>query len=205
MSREGDNMKPALLVDIKSLYGQAVLSGSKNGEAFLPKLLDAAKHQPQDVVVALDFGKLELVTASFFRTAFRAFRDYARNGASIYPMCANANEDTLEEIRHFADDVGDAFLFGSLDKGGAITEAFVVGRLEDKQAKTLSTLIELGEADAGQLYKEHPDPNVSSSAAWSNRLAALAAKGFLVERLEGRVKRYQTIHKNLSYGTKLRS
>ena len=172
-------MKPTLRIELKSLYGQSVLSGSKNGEAFLPKLLDAAKHQPADAAVALDFGKLELVTASFFRAAFRPFRDYARNGVGFYPLFANANRDTLDEIRHFAEDVGDAFLFGTLTKEGEIKETFVVGTLDDKQAKTLAALLRLGEADAGQLFKEYPDPDVSSSAAWSNRLAALAAKGFL--------------------------
>lgn len=197
-------MKPALRIDLRSLYGESVLAGSKNGEAFLPKLLDAAKHQAADAVVALDFGKLELVTASFFRTAFRAFRDYARNGAGVYPLFANANHDTLDEIRNFAEDVGDVFLFGALTRDGEIKDTFIVGNLDDKQSKALTALIKLGEADAGQLFKAYPEADVSSSAAWSNRLAALAAKGFLVERLEGRVKKYRTIHKGLTHGTKLR-
>lgn len=196
-------IKPDLTLSVASLYGQPSLAGSKNGEAFFPKLLSETAGRGA-TVVAFDFSGLELVTASFFRTAFRAFRDYARKTSGHYPLFVNANEQTLEEITPFAEDVGDVFIFAKLTKNGEIRGATLVGRLDEKQATTLNALAELGgEADAGTLLERFPENPSISAAAWSNRLAALAGKGLVLERLEGRIKKYRLITKDLRYGARV--
>lgn len=197
-------IKPDLAVPIASRYGQPMLAGSKNGEAFFPKLLSETAGRAAGSVVAFDFSGIELVTASFFRTAFRAFRDYARKIAELYPVFVNANEQTLEEITPFAEDVGDVFIFAKLTKNGEIQSAILVGRLDEKQARTLNALADLGgESDAGTLLERFPETPSISAAAWSNRLAALAGKGLVLERLEGRIKKYKLITKDLRYGARV--
>lgn len=197
-------MTPNLTVPIAPLYGQPTLAGSKNGEAFFPKLLAETAGRAAGTVVAFDFSDIELVTASFFRSAFRTFRDYARKTSGLYPLFVNANEQTLDEVTPFAEDVGDVFIFAKLPKKGEIQGATLVGRLDDKQARTLNALVELrGEGDAGTLLERFPETPAISAAAWSNRLAALAAKGLVIERLEGRTKKYKLITKGLRYGARV--
>jgi len=193
-------MKPTTSIDILALYGAAMLAGATSGQAFLPKLIDATKGAPRDALVALNFAKVDIVTASFFRSAFRAFRDYARSTALIYPVLTNVNAASREEISFFAEGSGDAFLLASLAKGGELGAPRVLGRLDPKQAHTLQAIAELGEADAGQLRAEYPENPPVSSAAWSNRLAVLAARGFIVETLVGKTKRFRPILKGLTYG-----
>ena len=193
-------MKPTAILEIRDLYGEALLAGSGSGQAFFSKLVDATKDLPRDAVIALNFTKVEVVTASFFRSAFRAFRDYARSTPMFFPVFANTNATTREEIAFFAEGSGDAFIFGTLTKAGDLKSSFVLGNLDAKQSKALKVLVELGEADAGQLRETYPEDPEVSSAAWSNRLAVLAAKGFAIERMVGRSKKYRPIIEELTYG-----
>lgn len=193
-------MKAEKLIEIADLYGQSTLAGAGNGQSFFTKLVDATKEVPTGSLVALDLRKVELVSASFFRAGFRAYRDFLRSSPMLYLVFSNSNAATLEEVRFFAESTGDAYVFGKLNRRSEITSPFVVGKLDDKQAKTLASLLKLKEADAGQLFEAFPEPTVASSAAWSNRLAALAAKGLVVERLEGRLKKCRPLFEDLSYG-----
>lgn len=193
-------MKPSLIINIRDLYGEPTLAGSINGASFFPKMLEATAHTPRNSVVALDLKRVSLVTASFFRTAFKAFRDHAHSMASIYPVIANANAAILEEATFFVESAGDALVFATLTKTERLVSPFVLGKLDAKQEKTLTALVELGEADARQLLENYPEKPPISSAAWSNRLASLAAKGIVVERLEGRIKKYRPIIEGITHG-----
>lgn len=194
-------MKPTAILEIRDLYGDTLLAGSASGKAFFSKLVEATQDLPRDAVIALNFSKIDVVTASFFREAFRAFRDYARSTPMIFPIFTNTNAATREEIAFFAEGSGDAFAFGTLTKAGDFKTSFILGKLDSKQSKALMVVVELGEADAGQLLKTYPEVPEVSSAAWSNRLAALAAKGFVIERLVGRTKKYRPITEELTYGS----
>ena len=193
-------MKPTAVLDIFTLYGGATLAGATSGQAFLSMLIDEATGVPRDALIALDFAKVDIVTASFFRSAFRAFRDYARSTAFIFPVLVNANAATREEIAFFAEGSGDSFLIAILGKSGELSSPFVLGRLDPKQAMALQAVVELGEADAGELRAAYTEDPPISSAAWSNRLAVLSAKGFVIERLVGRTKRFRPIIEGLSFG-----
>ena len=194
-------MKPTIVLDIRTLYGAATLAGATSGQAFFSKLVDAVNGVQRDALVALDFAKVDIVTASFFRSAFRAFRDYARSTAAIYPVLVNANVATKEEIHFFAEGSGDGFLLATLGKDGELTSAHILGRLDPKQSMALRALVELGEADAGELRTAYAEDPPISSAAWSSRLAVLLAKGFVTERLVGRTKRFRPILEGMTDGS----
>ena len=192
---------PLFIVDIHALYGGKTLAGTGAGKSFFAKLLEATGELNQGTIVGFDLRKTDLVTASFFRVSFKAFRDHARSSTGVYPVHICTNGPTLEEVKAYADDVRDAFIFGDLDDKHELRTPFIVGPLEEKQARTLMYLEDMGEADAATMYTRHPEvPPLTSSAAWSNRLASLANKGLVVERSEGRSKIYRPIAKGIRYG-----
>src|SRR5437879_573418 len=119
-------MKPSKVIDVANLYGDGTLAGAGNGQSFLGKLIDCIKGESAGSVIALDFAKVELVSASFFRAAFRPFRDFARSSAKLYLFFANANAATLEEVHFFAESTGDAYPFGKLNSAKVIRSSFVV-------------------------------------------------------------------------------
>ena len=194
-------MKPSTVLDIHSIFGQEILAGSGAGKVCLGKLIEATLTVPPESLIALDLRKTELVTASFFRTSFKAFRDYvAGNGRfGLIHLCKG--QSTIEEVTAYADDLGDAFLFGDINKQSEITDAFLIGKLDAKQKRTLIALSELGEADAATLFNKYPEqPALATSAAWSNRLASLASKCLVSERLEGRSKLYRPLVEGIRHG-----
>jgi hypothetical protein len=192
---------PFSIVDIHALYGGKTLAGTGAGKSFFAKLLEATGDLNQGTIVGFDLRKTDLVTASFFRVSFKAFRDHARSTTGVYPVHICTSGPTLEEVKAYADDVRDAFIFGDLDDRSELRAPFIIGPMEEKQARTLMYLEDLGEADAATMYTRYPEvPPLTSSAAWSNRLASLANKGLVVERSEGRSKIYRPIAKGIRYG-----
>lgn len=180
------------VISVAELYGDTTLAGASNGQAFLSKLISSTAATPPTTLLVLDFSRIEVVTASFFRSAIRAFRDYVRADRRLYLICANANHVIREEAAYFAREAGDAFLFAKF-KESNFSDVQLLGRLDEKQARAFNAVIRCAETDAVQLKQEFPDEDVKSSGAWSNRLAALSAKGLLLERIEGRVKKYRPI------------
>jgi hypothetical protein len=156
---------------------------------------------PEGSIVAIDFSKIELVTASFFRTSFKAFRDHCRSATNLYPVFVNSKSATLEEVQFLTDSSNDAFVFATLSPNGELSAPHVLGRLDAKQDFALASVVELGEADAGELLEKFPeDPQPKSSTTWSNRLSTLVDKGILMERLEGRIKKFRPVIKGLTHG-----
>lgn len=194
-------MNSPIVLDIHALYGSKTLAGTGAGKAFLPKLLEQSVSFPSQALVAVDFRKTDLVTASFFRSSFKAFRDHARGAADFFPVFICREKATLEEVTAYAEDVGDVFAFADLDGKNEFVRPFLIGKLEDKQERALRSLGEVGESDAASLFLKFPEtPPLSTSAAWSNRLAALSTKGLLAERTEGRSKFFKPIFKELRHG-----
>lgn len=201
VSHVNEVMKTTIVIDIHALYGSKTLAGTGAGKAFLPKLLEQSASFPSQALVAVDFRKTDLVTASFFRASFKAFRDHARGEADFFPVFICLEKSTLEEVAAYAEDVGDVFAFADLDGKNEFVRPFLVGRLDEKQDRALGLLAEMGESDAASLFLRFPEtPPLSTSAAWSNRLAALSAKGLVAERSEGRSKLFKPIFKELRHG-----
>lgn len=194
-------MKPDWIFDVAALYGAKTLAGTGAGKAFLPKLIEATASASQQALVAVDLRKTDLVTASFFRASFKALRDYGRNHADFLLVHICRDKASIEEVTAYAQDVADTFLFADLDGNGDVVRPFLVGVLEDKQKRTLKALAEIGEADAATLFQRFPEnPPLSTSAAWSNRLAALSQKGLVYERVDGRSKYYRPISTDIVHG-----
>jgi hypothetical protein len=188
--------KVMICLRIKDLTQDTVLSGKELGKAFLPKLIAAVPRDSVDLITA-DLGSIDVVTASFFREAFRAFRDYARNSLRCAVVFVNASDATVEEAEILALQMSDVFVFAALSNG-LLSAGRVVGHLEDKQALTLRLVTDLGEADARRV-REHSGHSTGQSV-WNNRLSALFTKGILVERIEGRAKIYRPIIKGIAFG-----
>lgn len=194
-------MKSDLILDVHAMYGAKTLAGTGAGKTFLPKLIEASASVAAQGVIAIDLRKTDLVTASFFRASFKAFRDYGRKHEDFFVVHICTDKASIEEVTAYAQDVGDAFLFADLDENANVVRPFLVGVLDQKQERTLNALAEIGEADAPTLFSSFPeDPPLSTSAAWSNRLAALSQKGLVRERIEGRSKFYWPILKGIQYG-----
>jgi len=194
-------MKPDIVLDIKELYGQPILAGAGNGKEFLSTLIGKLPNERRNILVALDLRRVDIVTASFFRTAFRALRDYARSMGIGSLVFMNSNITTKEEIELYADSTNDVFILATLDKQGEIETPRLAGRIDDKQTRALQALMEYGEAHAAELCLKMPEVPPVSPSAWNNRLTALAAKGIVVERTEGRLKKYRPIFGGIRYGT----
>jgi hypothetical protein len=194
-------MKPDLTLDMHALYGAKTLAGTGAGRALFPRLLEASAALPPQATLALDFRKTDLVTASFFRASFKTLRDHGRKNADFFVIHICLDRASIEEVAAYANDVADAFLFADLDQHGEFVRPFLVGALEEKQKRTLNALVEIGEADASTLFTRYPEePPLSTSAAWSNRLAALSQKGLVTERVEGRSKYYRPIFRDIRHG-----
>lgn len=183
-------------ISILDLSGSEVkvLSGAIPGRLFYAKLLQIIERQNQPQPLFLNFAGLDLVTSSFFREGILAFRDYCVNNRfNLYPIIANITQQSLDEL-DVALEVrgGDAIIVCRLE-GGEVIDAQVVGPLEEKQMLTLQAVLKEREADAASLLEKHKESEEIGITGWNNRLAALAAKGLLVEFKKGRGKLYRPV------------
>jgi hypothetical protein len=172
------------------------LAGAALGRFVFGKLVEVCKLPDKPEICFLDFEGIELATASFLRESILEFRDYARKTKSkLYPVVANASDDTIDEMYVLMADKGDAMISVILPSTGMITSCNVVGRLEDRQRQTLELVMQIEEAgkiaDTSLLYEMRPDDGVQT--LWNNRLAALVEKSLLLEFTDGRSKRFKSV------------
>jgi hypothetical protein len=114
----------------------------------------------------------------------------------IYPVVANADSDTLEELSHLLEMLSEALPACSLDDAGVVQDARVLGILESTQQRTFAAVIDAGSTTAAALANKFADDDVGVTA-WNNRLVSLAQKGLLIERSIGRAKTYEPVLKGL--------
>jgi hypothetical protein len=182
-------------LNMADLGRDAVLSGATNGRTVLAEMLKAtAKEPPAVTPVLLNFGMVEVATASFLRESVLAFRDAIRGRRSnFYPVVANPNVDVREELEDLLSRRG-GVLMACVTKDGAVVEAALIGELDPKQRLTFELVQQRRETDAGELMRDHADTErVKSPTAWNNRLANLASLGLVAEISQGRSKRYKPI------------
>jgi hypothetical protein len=65
--------------------------------------------------------------------------------------------------------------------------------LDEKQRVTLEAVVDAKEADAGTLQHRFRKSDEIGITGWNNRLAALVAKGLLIETQKGRGKLYRPV------------
>jgi len=190
-----------MIAKIEEVAGGASLCGATNGLAAMLTITQSIPESSQDQLVVLDFSDIDIATGSFLRSLVLGLRDYCRtNRQGIGVVLANVGESVMEELVDHLQVMREAVVVCSLSGEGPPTRPRVVGVLEEKQAETLALVLEAGETDAPSLAANDRESGASPNK-WNNRLAALAAKGILKERREGRLKRYKPILEGLTYGS----
>ncbi len=183
-------------VSMREIGGTEILAGAVGGKSALAKLVATTNREPkQPEPYFLDFANIEVATVSFLRESVMAFRDHVRGRRSkYYPVIANANETVEDELNELVRARGDVLASCKLDQSGDVTELVHIGELEPKQQLTFDLVQNIGETDAGELMRSHgQNEGVTHATAWNNRLAALVARGLLVEVSQGRTKRYRPL------------
>ena len=187
-----------MIIDmVEASEGQDALAGSMEGAATLSRLIAKVASAVDTDVVLLDFRNVDVSTASFLREAVLGFRDYCRRSRpNLYPVVANAKRADIEELEVLLG--SDALVVCDLDAAGRPVNARVVGRLEEKQRDTLAAVLQARQVDASTLAGQADrNSRKMSPTAWNNRLAALAAKGILIESRRGRGKVYRPVVEEL--------
>jgi hypothetical protein len=174
----------------------AVLAGALNGRSAFGRLLQLFAAEPgQPEPVFLDFGGIEVATASYLRECVLALRDAIRGRDShYYPVIANPNESVRDELLELARARGDVLMTCALAEDGTVSRAAIIGDLEEKQLLTFRLVQQHGETDAGELMRAYGKrEKMRHATAWNNRLSALASLGLVVEMRRGRLKRYRPL------------
>ncbi len=173
--------------------GQTVLSGAIPGRKLLSALIAATRSSETPMPAFLDFARVEVATASFLREAVIGFRDYARQALpNVYPVVANLLPAVTEELDFFVRARGDALWNCELDGNDGVVSARLIGELDPAQRSTFEAVIELGAITAPELAVRFPSQGIGATA-WNNRLSALATKGLLVERKQGKSKSFSPL------------
>lgn len=173
--------------------GQTVLSGAIPGRKLLSVLIAATPAVLAPTPAFLDFASIEVATASFLREAVIGFRDYARQSLpNIYPAVANPTSAVAEELDFFVRARGDVLWACQLDAEDAVVGARLIGDLDPAQRSTFDAAVSLGAITAPELAARYADQRIGATA-WNNRLSALATKGLLVERKQGKSKSFSPL------------
>lgn len=179
------------LIDLTD--GQTVLSGATSGRKLLSTLIAVTPSPEAPTPAFLDFTSIEIATASFLREAVFGFRDYARHSLhNVYPAVANLGPAVAEELDFFVRARGDVMWSCELGPGDTVISAWLVGELDPAQRSTFEAVLERGAITAPELAARFTDQRIGPTA-WNNRLSALAAKGLLVERKQGKTKSFSPL------------
>jgi hypothetical protein len=179
------------LIDLTG--GQTVLSGAISGRTLLSALIAATPSSAQPTPAFLDFTAIEIATASFLRESVIGFRDYARRSLeNVYPAVANLAPTIAEELEFFVRSRSDVLWSCELAPDDNVISARLIGELDPAQRSTFDAALELGVITAPELAARFADQQIGPTA-WNNRLSALATKGLLVERKQGKTKSFRPL------------
>lgn len=174
----------------------SILAGALSGRKALAKLIERTSTEPDKPdLVFLDFGEIEVATASYLRESILGFRDSVRSRRSNwYPVISGCNTLVEEELKVLVAANGNAVMLCSLDESEKPTEPHLVGELEAKQRMTFDLVRKRGETDAAELMREYGESEkITVQTAWNNRLVALVNLGLVIETSQGRAKRYRPL------------
>lgn len=186
----------AMIIDMADIAGANLLAGSLRGKMGLARLLEAATSEPDSPsAVFLDFGKIEIATASYLRESVFALKTLMRaQQSNHYPAIANANQVVVDEVAEVARSTSDAIISCLLSSDGRVTAPNIIGRLDPKQEMTFNAVQAQREADANLLMKMYGvQEKTTRTTAWNNRLASLVSRGVLREFTRGRAKTYRPL------------
>lgn len=182
-------------LEMGTIGGSNVLAKAQFGRNVLNKLLVATEVEPSTPEPAfLDFGDVEVATASFLRECALGYRDaLRRRGSNLYAIISNANETVEEELADLLRERGEGMLLCRLSSRGHVSGLRLVGGLDPKHRQTFDLVMQLGGTDTATLIREHGAGEDITRTAWNNRLSMLASLGLVIEESQGRAKRYRPI------------
>jgi hypothetical protein len=181
-------------VDVARTGGSKILAGAGVGRRTCAALLEAAGVAREPTICLLEFQGVAFASASFLREAVLRLRDAARaQGSPLYPVVANAADEVREELDDLLCRSGEAMPACRTAEDGTTVSPEILGELEVKQRRAFDLVREAGEADVAALQSLDRSGESVGHTAWNNRLAALAAKGVVIESQHGRTKRYRPV------------
>jgi hypothetical protein len=175
--------------------GEPVLAGAANGRAAFASLVRSIDREPgEPSPLFLDFGDVDVATASYLRESIFALKGHLRHvGSNYYPVAANPRESVYDELLTIANAKNDAIISCELSRSGVVSNVVLIGHLDPKQQLTFDLVTELKRADANLLMEHLGEDEQVKSTAWNNRLAGLAARGLIREYAKGRAKFYRPV------------
>jgi hypothetical protein len=181
-----------MIINLGQFAENGILAGAQQGRAVAVRLLEMVEEPARAQAIFLDFQAVQVATASFLREGPLEFRRIVRGRSSnLYPVIANASREIRDELRLLLEMRSDAILSCDLVAGQEPSRVELLGQLDDKQAVTFRALAAAGESDAVSLAAQHGASERVGATAWNNRLAALAAKGLVMESSTGRAKMFR--------------
>src|SRR5437016_4435144 len=101
ITERSEQFQMAERIAVRKLAGNTpVLSGFARGSLLLGKLIEAAQTKEEPTVLYLDFQGVAVATSSYLRAGVLGFRDHCvKTRTNIFPVVANANAETIEELR----------------------------------------------------------------------------------------------------------
>lgn len=183
-------------IPLVQISDSVVLAGAVNGKVAFSDMIKSvpdATVTPQPLF--LDFGGIDVATASYLRESVFALKSYLRTkNSSYYPVVANANEDIWDELSVIAHAKNDVIITCDLADDGTTTAVELVGNLDPKQQMTFDLVLKYDEVDANSLMVQFGEAEkTKSTTAWNNRLASLASRGIIREFTKGRSKYYRPL------------
>lgn len=186
-------MEIVVKIDVAELAGLSILSGAPSGREFFGKLVASLPAEPDaPEPLFLDFGKIQVATASFLRESILEFRNFVRGRKSnFYPVVANAASDIIDEIFELVQPRGDVIMTCNIGDDGEIVRSRHVGKLDPMQKLTFDLVSAQGVTTAAKLMESQAGD--IKATAWNNRLASLSNLGLIYEQAQGRAKTYSSI------------
>lgn len=183
-------------IDMKALANDTVLAGAVTGKTVFVRLIAATGSEPEEpTALIMDFGDIEVATASFLRETVFASKTYMRaRQSAFYPVVANLNDEIRDELAVLTEALNDVIITCEISSSGVLSNVQLIGKLDPKQQLTFDFVIENRVADANTLKEQLGDTDKAKSTnAWNNRLAGLVARGVIKEFSRGRAKFYKPI------------
>lgn len=181
---------------IAELCETPILAGALNGQIAFARLLRAANPEPKEPEpLFLDLMEVEVATASFLREAVFVFKAHLRlKSSNFYPVVANIDDATRDELEILAEAKNDVLLACNLATDGTVSDVSMVGKLDPKQELTFDLVQSLREVNAnGLMERLGNQENTRSVTAWNNRLSGLVSRGIIREFTRGRSKFYRPL------------
>jgi len=181
-------------IAVREVTGREILAGKSDGLRDFPKLLDAVEQTPPGDTVVLDWGGIEIATASYFGTTLVALIRMAMAlELDRYFIVANLNKTCLDELKLVLEFQGLVVLAGEWDRG-QVRKVQVLGLLEAPYASTLEAVQKLVSTSATELYSAQRGKSAIGKTGWINRLSNLHRLRLIRKERVGREYKFQALN-----------